>query len=79
MHDAVLLLHHSFSIPKLLYLLHTPPCFLAQYLEVFDDTLHHLLCKIINVSLDDDSVWLQASLPVRLVSAERFSRHLLLT
>ena len=57
-HDDLLLLRHPFSIPKLLYLLHTSPCFLGEHLEVFDDTLHHLLCKIINVSLDDDSVWL---------------------
>ena len=64
-HDALLLLHHSFSIPKLLYLLCTSPCFLAEHLEEFDDTLRHLLCKIINVNLDNDSAWLQASLPVR--------------
>ena len=60
-HNALLLLRHSFSIPKLLYLLRTSPCFLVEHLEV---SLRHLLCKIIN--LDDESAWLQAMLPVRL-------------
>ena len=30
--DALLLLRHSFSIPKLLYLLRTAPCFLSPHL-----------------------------------------------
>ena len=66
--DALLLLRHSFAIPKLhvLYLLRTSPCFLADHLEAFDVSLHHLLSKIINVSLEDDSAWIQATLPVRL-------------
>ena len=28
-HDAILLLRHSFALPKLLYVLHTSPCFLS--------------------------------------------------
>ena len=63
-HDA-LLLRHSFGIPKVLYVLHTAPCFLSPELARFDESLRHLLCVIINVPLDDDSAWLQASLPVR--------------
>ena len=62
--DALLLLHHSFAIPNLLYLLRTAPCFLSKQLEVFDDMLWSTLSKVLNVDLDLDRVWLQASLPV---------------
>ena len=64
-HDALLLLRHSFAISKVLYVLHTAPCFLSPELARFDESLRHLLCVILNVPLDDDSAWLQASLPVR--------------
>ena len=49
-HDALLLLRHSFAIPKVLYILRTSPCFLNDRLESFDD----------------ESTWLQASLPRRM-------------
>ena len=64
-HDALLLLRHSFAIPKVLYVLRTTPCFLSPELARFDESLRHLVCVILNVSLDDNSAWLQASLPVR--------------
>ena len=64
-HDALLLLRHSFAIPKVLYTLRTAPCFLSPDLETFDETLRTILTSIVNVRLDDDSAWLQASLPVR--------------
>ena len=63
--DALLLLRHSFAIPKVLYVLRTAPCFLSPELARFDESLHHLVCVILNVPLDDNSAWLQASLPVR--------------
>ena len=63
-HDA-LLLQHSFAIPKVLYVLRTAPCFLSPELARFDESLRHLVCVILNVPLDDNSAWLQASLPVR--------------
>ena len=62
--DALLLLHHSFAIPNILYILRTAPCFRSSQLEVFDGTLCTILMDIVNAHLDDVS-WLQASLPVR--------------
>ena len=64
-HDALLLLRHSFAIRKVLYVLRTAPCLLSPELARFDESLRHLLCLILNVPLDDDSAWLQASLLVR--------------
>ena len=64
-HDALLLLRHSFSIPKILYILRTAPCFLSPQLEAYDSLLRLLLSDITNINLDDNSSWLQASLPVR--------------
>ena len=64
-HGALLLLRHSFAILKILYVFRTTPCFLSPKLARFDESLRYLLCVILNVPLDDDSAWLQASLPVR--------------
>ena len=64
-HEALLLLRHSFGISKVLYVLRTAPYFLSPELARFDKLLRHLLCVILNVPLDDDSAWLQASLLVR--------------
>ena len=64
-HDALLLLWHSFTIPKVLYVLRTAPCFISPVLARFYEPLCHLLCVILNVPLNDDSAWLQDSLPVR--------------
>ena len=63
-HDALLLLRHSFSIPKILYILRTAPCFLSASLEAYDNLLRAILSNISNVCLEEDSVWAQASLPV---------------
>ena len=63
--DALSLLRHSFAIPKVLYILRTAPCFLSEQLGVFDSDLRRLLSTILNVDLDNDSAWLQATLPVR--------------
>ena len=65
-HDALLLLRHSFAIPKVLYILRTSPCFLSDRLESFDDVLRNMLRNILNVDLALESTWLQASLPVRM-------------
>ena len=62
---AELLLHRSsFVIPKVLYISHTTPCFLSPELAGFDALLCRLLCTILNVSMEDESMWLQATLPV---------------
>ena len=79
-HDALLLLRHSFAILKVLYVLRTAPCFLSPELARFDESLRHLVCAILNVPLDDNSAWLQASLPVRsggIGFEDQYSWHLL--
>ena len=46
-HDAILLLHHSFAIPKLLYTLRTSPCFLSpSSVKSYDDELRSILSSI---------------------------------
>ena len=46
-HAALLLLHHSFAIPKVLYILRTAPCFASDRLEKFDDVLRNVLSNIL--------------------------------
>ena len=48
-HDAILLLKHSFSLPKLLYNLSTAPCFLSPDLQVYDELLKTTLSGITNI------------------------------
>ena len=64
-HDTLLLLRQSLSIPKVLYILRTAPCFLTDLLSTFDDHLRTLLSEILNVNLANESAWTQASLPVK--------------
>ena len=63
--DALCLLRHSFAIPKVLFILRSAPCFLSNHLEAFDGLLRSLLSSILNMNLDHDASWLQATLPVR--------------
>ena len=70
--DALLLLRHSFAIPKVMHILRSSPCFSSPQLKVFDDALRDILGDIINARIDD-SAWAQASLPVR--SGVQFSWH----
>ena len=64
-HDALTLLRHSFAIPRVFYTLRTAPCFLSGHLKSFDDILCSTLSSIVNIHLDSESAWLQASLPVK--------------
>ena len=65
-HDALLLFRYSSGIPRLVYLLHTVPCFLSPQLSVFDEILKRMLGLVTNICFSsEESVWLQASLPVR--------------
>jgi hypothetical protein len=62
-HDALCLLRHAFSVPKVLHVLRTAPCFGSSLLSVFDNVQRSFLEMICNVRLSDQA-WLQASLPV---------------
>ena len=63
-HDALCLLRHSFAIPKVLYILRSAPCFSSAHLGAYDEELCSTLSEVLNISLEDDGSWLQASLPV---------------
>ena len=66
-HDSLILLRHSFSIPQLQYLLRTAPCFLSERLEAYDDTLQPVVSSVTNTLLHkEDHAWLQATLLVKL-------------
>ena len=62
-HD-VLLLRHSFAIPKILYMLRTAPCFSSSCLETYDQELRSILSEVLNISLLSEYAWSQATLPV---------------
>ena len=64
-HDALCLLRHVFSLPKMVYTLRTSPCFLSPELELFDQLQRKLLGSITNIDLIvNDRSWTQASLTV---------------
>lgn len=62
-HDALCLLRSAFTLPKLLFLLRTAPCYQSQKVADFDQLQRALLESLCNISLDDHS-WSQASLPI---------------
>ena len=59
-HDALLLLRHLVAIPSGQH----APCFLSPCLETFDWELCSILSDVLNIELDNELVWLQATLPV---------------
>ena len=63
-HDTLLLLRHSFAMPKILHMLRSAPCFLSPAVETYDSLLRKVLGDITNVCLEEDETWTQASLPV---------------
>ena len=63
-HDALILLRHSLSAPKILHTLRTSPCAQHQVLLEMDKILRDCLCNMLNTDLSEIQ-WLQASLPVR--------------
>jgi len=63
LHDSLYLLKNVFTIPKLMYLLRTAPCFKSIELINYDIALRDSLSILLNVKLEDDN-WMQASLPV---------------
>ena len=62
-HDTLCLLRHAFSLPEVLYILRTAPCFRSDWIAIFDSIQRSLIESICNINLCDQS-WLQASLPV---------------
>ena len=50
---------------SLLPVLRTVPCFLSPFLEKYDTLLRDILSGITNVSMGANSVWVQATLPVK--------------
>jgi hypothetical protein len=62
-HDALLILTHSVSAPKVLYILRCSPCSDHKGLDEFDRILRESLSGITNVEISD-LAWVQASLPV---------------
>ena len=65
MHDAITILRHSLSIPKLLHILRTSPAFLSPLLESWDHLLESIVSRITNIDFDQGDSWLQATLPVK--------------
>ena len=63
-HHALFILKNCFTLPKLLYILRTSPCFAHPLLQSFDDLKIYLLKSLLNIRLDDCASK-QASLPVR--------------
>lgn len=64
-HPALFLLRHCLSLPRLLFLLRSSPCFeLEEEMSQLDATICLSLEEICNVSIDDNG-WKQASLPIR--------------
>ena len=62
-HDALTLIRHSVSVPKLLHVLRSSPCTNNKFLQKFDDILRDGLSKVLNVDLSLNQ-WIQATLPV---------------
>ena len=66
-HDSLILLRHSFTIPRLHYLLCSAPCFLSGELERHNATLRDILSMVTNTPLGvNDPAWIKASLRVKL-------------
>ncbi|MEM7284532.1 MAG: reverse transcriptase domain-containing protein [Pseudomonadota bacterium] len=64
-HDAFFLLTNCLSIPKLVFLLRSAPCFMDQNtLFKYDRVLRRAVIAILNLKIDEQS-WIQACLPVK--------------
>ena len=62
-HDAIVLLRHSFAIPKLLHILRTSPAFLSPTIQSFDNQMLSTVSHITNINFhSEDSAWLHKPL-----------------
>ena len=65
-HEALLLLRHCFSIPKVTYVLRTSPSFKKKaILNKYDNQIRNALQKILNIQMNDEP-WNQSTLPINL-------------
>ena len=62
-HDALMLIRHSVSVPKLLHVLRSSLCANNEFLQKFDDILRDGLSNVLNIVLSHNQ-WIQATLPV---------------
>ena len=63
-HKGFFLLKHSWQSRRFFsYILRTAPCYLSSHLLVYDNLLRRILTDITNVHLEQDTTWLQATLP----------------
>ena len=64
-HDAITILRHSLTIPKLQNVLRTSPTFSSPLLMSWDELLLSIVYRITNIDFKSgDSYWLQATPPV---------------
>ena len=54
-HDSLYLLENVVTIPQLMYILCTSPCFYSNELVSYDIALCETLYEFLSISLDDDS------------------------
>ena len=64
MYDAITIVRHSFSIPKLLHILRTSLAFASPLLKSWDLLLRSIVSRITNIDIEQGNSWLQATLPV---------------
>ena len=53
-HDAIILLLHSFAIPKLLYTLRNSPCLLSPELQEYGNLLRSIVSGIVDINFDEE-------------------------
>ena len=66
-HDALMLIRHSVSVPKLLHVLRSSPSANNEFLQEIDDIFRDDLSKVLNVDLSHNQ-WIQATLSVNIGS-----------
>ena len=62
-HDALTLIRHSVSVPKLQHVIRSSPCANNECLQKFDDILRDGLSKVLNVDLSHNQ-YIPTTLPV---------------
>lgn len=63
--DALILLGNWLEMSKIKYVLRTAPCHSSACLKSLDLQLRTILSKVLDMSFESESAWLQATLPVK--------------